>query len=270
MCDGGRLGYRFINEDRLRSPQVRRDAALETTSWDDALHHAASRLSELVRCDGASALAAIISPHLTNEELFTLGQLIAGGLRIQQRDVAVVHGASDDFLIKKEKAPNVRGARDLGLVAGSAEMDLTKIRDAIEAGTIRGLFVTGTDLWDLWGADAPRLLKQLETLVVVAPNQHPLADLAHVVFPGLTFAEKNGTFTNVAGRVQRIHRALDASSQPSDGEIFLQLGRRLGMEIAPGLFEPRMIFGEIGRQVRTYGALTWDTLGNHGVPTTED
>jgi NADH-quinone oxidoreductase subunit G len=269
MCDGGRLGYRFINEDRLRSPRVRRGAAFETVSWDEALDRAATQLSDLVRRDGASTLAAIVSPHLTNEELFTLSQFISGGLRIQQRDVAVVRGAADDFLIKAEKAANARGARDLGLAAAPEDVDLAKMRDAIEAGTIRGLFITGTDIWDLWGADAPRLLSRLETLVVLTPNAHPLVDRAHVVLPGMTFAEKSGTFTNVTGRVQRIHRALDPGSQPSDGEIFLQLGRRLGMEIAPGLFEPRKIFGEIARQVDTYGALTWNTLGNQGAPTTE-
>ena len=269
MCDAGRLGYRFVNENRLRSPRSRRGSVLEATSWDDALHEAATQLSDLVRREGAAALAAIISPHLTNEELFTLDQLIADGLRIQQRDIAVVRSSFDDFLIKAEKAANARGARDLGLGAGSGDLDLAKIRDAIDAGTIRGLFVTGTDIWDIWGSDAERLLRRLETLVVVAPNEHPLVDLAHVVLPGMTFAEKNGSFTNVTGRVQRIHRALDPANQPSDGEVFIQLGRRLGMEITPGLFEPRKIFGEIRRQVTSYAGLTWDTLGNQGAPTRE-
>jgi hypothetical protein len=41
------------------------------------------------------------------------------------------------------------------------------------------------------------------------------------------------------------------------------------MEIAPGLFEPSRIFGEIARQVDSYGTLTWDTLGSQGAPTAE-
>jgi predicted molibdopterin-dependent oxidoreductase YjgC len=192
-----------------------------------------------------------------------------GGLRIAQRDVAVVEGLADDFLIKAEKAANARGARDLGLAAAPGETDLAAIRAGIETGAIRGLFVTGTDLWTLWGADAATILGRLEVLVVVAPNEHPMLDLAHVVLPGATFAEKNGSFTNHAGRVQRIHRALDPGHQPSDGEIFVQLGRRLGMEVAPGLFDPRAIFSAIGRNVARYGALSWDTLGAHGAPTAD-
>src|SRR5205085_11928277 len=100
------------------------------------------------------------------EELFTLGQLIRGGLRIEQRDVAVVEGRADDFLIKAEKAANARGARDLGLAAGPGDMNLAAIRDGIVAGTIRGLFVTGTDVWTVWGDDAPAILARLELLVV--------------------------------------------------------------------------------------------------------
>lgn len=267
MCDAGRLGYRFVNENRLREPRIRRGAINTTVSWDEALHAAATLLGDLVRRADPSALAAIVSPHLTNEELFTLGQVVGGALRTTQHDVAVITGTADDFLIKAEKAANARGARDLGLGAGPNGTTLTAIRDGITAGTIRGLFVTGTDLWDIWGSEAAALLGRLEVLVVVAANTHPLADLAHVALPGLTFAEKNGTFTNHAGRVQRIHRALDPGSQPTDGEVFLQLGRRLGMELAPGMFEPRRIFGEIARQVPAYAALNWDTLGNQGVPT---
>jgi len=206
MCDTGRLGYRFVNEQRLIAPRVRNAGAVDTVSWDEALQRAASGLAELVRHAGASAVAAIVSPHLTNEELFTLRHLIASGFRIAQRDVAVVEGQADDFLIKAEKAANARGARDLGLAAAADESNLAMIRADIESGTIRGLFVTGTDVWTVWGADAAKVLARLETLVVVTANEHPMLELAHVVLPGLTFAEKNGTFTNFAGRVQRIDR----------------------------------------------------------------
>jgi NADH-quinone oxidoreductase subunit G len=269
MCDAGRLGYRFVNETRVRTPGVRRTADLEPASWSEALDEAARRLGNVVQQSGAAAVAAIVSAHLTNEELFTFGQVIAGGLRTQQRDVVIPLGPADDFLIKAEKAANGRGARDLGLAAAAGAVDLAAIRTAVLAGTVRGLYITGTDLWDAWGAEAPDLFARLEVLVVQTPNAHPLAELAHVLLPGLTFAEKNGTFTNGQGRVQRIHRALDPGTQPSDGEIFLQLGRRLGMEILPGVFEPRAIFTEITRHVASYGDLSWDTLGPTGQASAE-
>jgi NADH-quinone oxidoreductase subunit G len=259
MCDAGRLGYRFVNEGRLRAPRIAREGAQVAVGWDEALDEAATRLGALAR--GESAVAAIVSPHLTNEELFVLRQLVEHGLRARRHDVAIRIGAADDLLIKAEKAANGRGARDLGLGTGT----LDAIAADIEAGTVRGLFVTGVDLWEVWGAGrAAALLGRLGTLVVQTSNAHPLADLAHVVLPGLTFAEKRGTFTNEAGRVQRIERALDPEEQPSDGEIFLRLGRRLGMELPPGAFDPRAVLGEIARAVPAYAELTWDDLGSQG------
>jgi NADH-quinone oxidoreductase subunit G len=265
MCDEGRLGYRFVNERRLRVPLVRREGELAAATWDEAYDEAARRLGALARVDGGIALAAVVAPHLTNEELFTLHQVIAGGLRTTQVSLAIRTGPADDFLIKAEKAANGRGARDLGLGDG----DLATIRAAIEAGTIRGLYVIGSDLWEVWGEGTAALLERLETLVVQLTNAHPLIDLAHVVLPGLTFAEKNGTLTNWAGQVQRIHQALDPAEQPSDGEIFLQVGRRLGMEIPPSPFDPRAILEQITRTVPRYHDVGWEALGSLGVPTAE-
>ncbi len=191
----------------------------------------------------SDALAAIVSPHLTNEELFVLGRLISAGLRTAHHDVAVIlggFGRSPDQ--GREGGQRARRARSRAR-GGSGGQNLATIRAGIEAGTIRGLFVTGTDLWELWGDAAGELCARLETLVVQTPNEHPLVAHADVVLPGLTFAEKDGTFTNFAGRVQRIWRALDPGEQPTDGEIFLRLGRRLGMEMPPGLFDPAAVFG---------------------------
>ncbi|MBI3768089.1 MAG: (2Fe-2S)-binding protein [Deltaproteobacteria bacterium] len=268
MCDHGRLRYAFVNDARVRVPSMGRGSTAVATAWDDALDEAARRLGVLARADGGSALAAIVSPHLTNEELFVFRRVVAGGLRTAQRDAAIPLGRADDFLIKAEKAANGQGARDLGLVAGAGDLDLAGIRAAIEAGTIRGLLVTGTDVWELWG-ERSELFARLETLVVVATNEHPLLAFADVVLPGLTFAEKDGTFTNHAGRVQRVRRALDPAEQPSDGNIFLALGRRLGMEIPPGPFEPAAVFREIAQTVPRYRDIAWDAIGSGGVPTAE-
>jgi len=263
MCDEGRLGYRFVNEKRVREPQVRNGGSAGEITWAAAFDEAAERLKGLARTEGA--LAAIVSPHLTNEELFVLRELLTQGLQTTQFDLAIRHGAADDLLIKEDKAANGRGARDLGLVTGT----LDDIAAGIEAGTIRGLYVTGTDLWEVWGARSAALLARLDTLIVHATNEHPIVELAHLVLPGLTFAEKQGTFTNVAGRVQRIERALDPESQPSDGEIFFALGQRLGMKLPTPHFDSAAVLQEIARVVPAYAHVSWNALGAGGRPTEE-
>src|SRR5262245_35016084 len=59
MSDAGRLGYRYVNENRLRQPRAGRGAATAAVSWNDALQLAATELGELVRDKGTSAVAAI-------------------------------------------------------------------------------------------------------------------------------------------------------------------------------------------------------------------
>ena len=52
---------------------------------------------------------------------------------------------------------------------------------------------------------------------------------AHVILPGVSFAEKDGTFTSMEGRVQRVRKAISpvGSSRP-DWEILCDLSSRMG------------------------------------------
>ncbi len=52
-------------------------------------------------------------------------------------------------------------------------------------------------------------LKHLDLLVVQDIFLSETAELAHVVLPGVSFAEKDGTFTNTERRVQRVRQAIE-------------------------------------------------------------
>ncbi|MDD2899370.1 MAG: molybdopterin-dependent oxidoreductase [Desulfuromonadaceae bacterium] len=66
LCARGRFGYQFINSTkRLTTPLVRKNGALTASTWDEALELVAGRLK------GGTAVAALATPRLTNEE-FTL------------------------------------------------------------------------------------------------------------------------------------------------------------------------------------------------------
>ena len=52
-------------------------------------------------------------------------------------------------------------------------------------------------------------LERLELLVCQDPFLTETARLAHVVLPACTYAEKEGTFTNLEGKVLRIRQAMD-------------------------------------------------------------
>ena len=80
---------------------------------------------------------------------------------------------------------------------------------------------TPTDAESMW-------LSGLPLVIVHRFRASPLDELAHVILPGHAFTEKNGTVTNMEGRVQRIMRGIDAESVRDDWRVFQELANRLG------------------------------------------
>ena len=105
--------------------------------------------------------------------------------------------------------------------------------------------------------------------MVQALKLRPEFGRAIVVFPSSTFAEKNGTFTNHAGRVQRIQRVLDLPADwLNDGEIFTGLlnlldSRQEHFEIAP-------IWEAMARDGTAFARLRLDEIGTGGAMLTAD
>ena len=73
LCVKGSYGCDFVHStDRLTTPLVRRNHALEPTSWDEALELVATRFREIRDAYGSSTLAVLGSSKCTNEENYLL------------------------------------------------------------------------------------------------------------------------------------------------------------------------------------------------------
>ena len=69
---------------------------------------------------------------------------------------------------------------------------------------------------------------------------HPLNDFADVLLPGTIHVEKEGTYTNLQGRVQEIHAAYPPKGQAvSDLEIFARIAARVFAASAPARVKSR-------------------------------
>jgi NADH-quinone oxidoreductase subunit G len=273
MCDHGRLNYSFAqDETRVRAPRVTPEGGNGSRPAIDvgaAVEEAARRIRAAVEAHGAGAVALIGSAHLTNEECYRLVGL-RDAIGTPHLDLVVRLGDSDDFLIKAEKAANARGARDVGVRPAPGGKTAAEILAACAAGGIRLLYVVGSaDLLTVQGEEsALRAIGKVETVIAQDSNRSPLTDRAHIVLPGLTWAEKDGTFTNHAGRVQRIRRAMTPHEGTlSDGEIFVRLAARVkDGRASSAAFEARATFAEIAAAVPAYRSMTLNELGSHGLP----
>src|SRR6185436_19993221 len=116
--------------------------------------------------------------------------------------------------------------------AGSGA-NLTEILKRCRNGQIRALYVIGENpLATLpTSMEVRAALDRLELLVVQDPFFTEPARMAHAVLPACTFAEKDGTFTNLEGRVLRVREAIDPIGESlPDWHIMTALANALGCQ----------------------------------------
>jgi len=134
---------------------------------------------------------------------------------------------------------NGRGAKDLGVLPSHAMGYRTvsqngkhgrEILEAAAAGAVRALLFLGpADAFEAEFDLLNRSLRKVDCVVVIAATPGPVANAATVLIPGHTIFEKNGSVTNLEGRVQRVRPALPPASQtPSETRILAALATELG------------------------------------------
>jgi len=266
ICDEGRMTYKRIGSpDRLCYPLVRGELGVpEVASYADAIRAAAERLRRLVDAKGAGVVAAIASPHASNEDLFTLRRFLQA-LGTENAGIALVTGRSDDVLLHEEKAPNARGARAIGF--GEAQPVLDRIR----GGGIDGLIVLGSDLMheQLLGGSAA--LSALDTVITLDSHASALGQVAHVQLPTRMVGEKRGTLTNAAGRVQRVMPAVEPGWEAyGEGEVLARLGAALGLEGFDGRWDVQQISKALAASVPAFAGRDLDAVGDAGLPLVDE
>ena len=122
----------------------------------------------------------------------------------------------------------------------------------------------GQDLVELAGEGNIReLSKQLRLFVFSGTNENPTAPWAHWVLPTAAYVEKDGTFVNCHGRVQRIGRAFPPrQNSREDWRILLELAAKLGLPFAWS--GPEQIFRGLASAVAPFAGLTYETIGAQG------
>jgi formate dehydrogenase alpha subunit len=135
----------------------------------------------------------------------------------------------DDSVIRARFAK----AWDSSLPAAGTGSRLMDILNGCKNGTIKALYVIGENPLATLPAsmDVRAALDRLELLVVQDPFLTQTARQAHVVLPACTYAEKDGTFTNLEGRVLRVRQAMDpiGDSLP-DWHIMTSLANAMGCQ----------------------------------------
>ncbi len=163
---------------------------------------------------------------------------------------------------------NSLGARDMGLLPDA----LPGYQRPSQSGLPYAEMLSNPQVKALYvmGANPARHVPafQKEFLVVQDIILTETARQADVVLPAVTFAEKDGSMTNIDHHVQAIRQALlPLPGAKADWEILLELAQRLGQ---PWSYDdPRDVLREIAASNPFYAGLTWEDLGQQGRRTQE-
>lgn len=268
ICDEGRYGYKSIDENRITELKIAgkvhcvdASAGSKEAAWKEALEKTALLLKKAAK--GSWALLA--GPDRTNEEIFLKKKIFKDFLQWENIGFFAPgqEGFEDDFLMKKDKMPNLTGAGQI-LQLTKESGDITPIIEKAKAGLLEGLFIIGHDLAKIYGTETlQNVRRHVRTIVYAGTNENPTAAVADLVLPGASYAEKEGTFTNFEGRVQRIWKALEplGDSRPS-WQILMDLGKTLGMSM--NYQKPEDIFNELAKQNEAFRGLSYKEIGTLG------
>ncbi len=261
ICDEGRYCFHDLaGGERLTTPMIRHEGGLVPASWEQALQAALTGLTS------TKPVAGILSGRNTNEEAYLfawLGRKFSadGALQVyyQERQLTEVQ----KILMSPDRSPNFRGARDMGV---GSDGGFAALMEKLIGGNFSAAYVVGEDL--LATAAEPgkvrAALEKLSFLVVQDTKLSETAKLAHVVLPATHFGEKDGTYTNRQGRLQKLNAAVIAPDGAlQDSDIFMRLLKLAG---EPNDYStPGEIFSALAREVPVYKGIDFDSIGDQGI-----
>jgi len=151
---------------------------------------------------------------------------------------------------------------------------VTDMVPAIDEGRIKAMYVTGENplLSEPDLAHAEKSFRSLEFLVVQDIFLHETAQIADVVLPACSFAEKDGSFTNSERRVQRVRKVLEpVGDSKADWKIFCELAEKIS-EITDEDFgsefsydHPSQIWDEFASLTPLVAGINYERLENGGI-----
>ena len=138
--------------------------------------------------------------------------------------------------------------------------------DILSSPDIKALYVMGAN--PARHLASHKLPSSLELVIVQDIFLTETAQQADVVLPAVTFAEKDGSMTNVDHHVQAIRHALrPLPGAKADWEIIQNIARSMGRKW--NYTSPEEVLLEIAADNPFYSGLDWDALGKQGVRTEE-
>jgi len=292
MCDHGRLNtFKNVNaEIRIDSPKIRKDGQLQNVAWDEAINLAASKLKSFNK----DQIAVIGSPFATCEDNYITAKFARTVLQTGNLDFVrhIDPAFADDILRTEDITPNSLGAELTGVQPSKSGQDIKGILNSIKEKKIKALYIIEDDIIEAY-PEFESAIAGLDLFIVHSANENKSTAIADIVFPSSTFAEKNGTFINVNGMIQRIRpavatieqdRAIDGMSMSrldkfgtkwdrwasgkkidakSTWKILTSIAKSMGSKHKYNMAEE--VFNEMAETLKEFKSIDYDDIGESGI-----
>ena len=179
LCIKGRFGHPFVNhEERLKTPMIRykKGGKLIPVTWDEAIQFTASKLEEIANAEGASSIAVVGSPRITNEAnylLYKFATEIVGTENYTATDAFSLAPFFDNLGAGLATHKDIRHAKTILVIGGEPEelQPLTgrQIRQAVRNGGAKLIIVNSREI---------RLRQHATQFIHIRPGAEDAAVLA--------------------------------------------------------------------------------------------
>jgi NADH-quinone oxidoreductase subunit G len=242
ISDDTRYAYKAICSDqRLTRAKKTQYGSQVDTSYPQAIEDAVRGLKDSVDQSGNGSLYAILSPMMACEEAWLLGTwirsidpqavLVLGPVPTTGQNETFRNSITgkQTFEIQAEKVPNAAGIRRVIAMLGgpSATWDELAANEKHELKKLKAGWIVGGYLsnWQPAKAVLPQGFKVLQDIL-----SSSLSDTADVLLPAATWAEKDGSWENYAGKIQHFAAAVaPPEGTRREGDVYYTLLDRTGM-----------------------------------------
>ena len=163
--------------------------------------------------------------------------------------------------------PAVRGSFEAAWgVTLDAEpgLRIPNMLDAAVSGSFKGLYCQGEDIVqsDPNVQHVAKALRAMECVVVQDLFVNETAKYAHVLLPGSSFLEKDGTFTNAERRISRVRQVMPPLAGLADWQVTMKLANALGYPMHYA--HPEEIMREIAALTPSFAGVSYEKLDRLG------
>ena len=158
-------------------------------------------------------------------------------------------------------------------LSNQAGLTATEMVTGADVGTVKGMFVLGENpmMSEPNQTHTRHSLEKLEFLVCQDIFINETGEMADVILPATSFAEKDGTFTNTDRRIQRVRKAVEpVGDSRADWDILSDLGRRIEQRMSKTLSagfdyaNPEEIWEEMRAVTPDFWGITYDRIAREG------